>query len=400
MRCGARGLIATLAIAACARTPAGPAAKPPASAAKTPAPAAKPNVWKDTTNPNAVTAIAFGGDVVYALTYTGHVRVWAGDAQPVRTLAIEHVLALAEDGSVAVTTAKEGEYGDRLQVWALPALTPIYAHSFEHGINSVLAVSAGAVALLVNTGYRTNPNEGIPQLPPPRWFGEIWSFTRGSIGVPGGRMDNCGEHAAFSADGRRFVCEKEFGAVSWLDLESGRSASPDLALDWYPPRRAEKENELDLAPRRLPSISLPPYFVLSVRLSANGDDVFVTYTRMSADADGPTRPPPPAWRLERWKPAADTGRGPVVRLAATDADAYTQLLAISGDGRLAVLGSHKEPLVVRRAPRYDAQQLAAGVSVAAAVSADGSRIVSGHWDGSLRLWDASTGRLLATAAGS
>jgi hypothetical protein len=117
---------------------------------------------------------------------------------------------------------------------------------------------------------------------------------------------------------------------------------------------------------------------------------------LSGDGEGPASRHD-AWRLERWTPAAETGRGPVVRLAATGADVYTDLLAISGDGRLAVLGSHKEPLVVRRAPGYEAQKLAAGASMAAAVSADGLRIVSGHQDGSLRLWDAASGRLLATA---
>ena len=49
MRRGARIAIAIAmrAVAACARTPG--------------ARGGKPNVWKDRTNPNAVTAIAFGG---------------------------------------------------------------------------------------------------------------------------------------------------------------------------------------------------------------------------------------------------------------------------------------------------------------------------------------------------
>jgi hypothetical protein len=332
---------------------------------------------------------------VYALTYAGRVRAWTGDTQPVRTLALEHVLALAEDGSVAVTAAKEGQHGDRVEILALPAATPLYHHSFEHGIEKVLAVSARAIALLVNTGYTTNPYEGIPQLPAPRWSFEMWSFTDDGIGLRGSTV-SCDEHARFSADGLRFICAKDFGWVRWLDLESGSSASPELAIDWLPPSRSEREDELEMAPRGRPSISPPPYFLLSLQLSANGRDVFVAYTRMSADGDGPAQTSP-GWRLERWTPAADTGRGSVARLATLDADAYTRLLAISGDASLAVLGSHSEPLVIRRAPGYEPQQLPAGASTAAAVSADGSRIVSGHQDGSLRLWDAASGRLLATA---
>ena len=224
------------------------------------APGGKPNVWKDRTNPNAVTAIAFGGEVVYALTYAGRVRAWTGDTQPVRTLALEHVLALADDGSVAVTAAKEGQHGDRVDIWALPAATPLCHHSFEHGIEKVLAVSARAIALLVNTGYTTNPDEGIPQLPPPRWSFEMWSFTDDGIGVRGSTV-SCDEHARFSADGLRFICAKDFGWVRWLDSrerELGitgarhRLASPESIASAKTSPRWRREDAL-------PSRPLPIY---------------------------------------------------------------------------------------------------------------------------------------------
>jgi hypothetical protein len=104
------------------------------------------------------------------------------------------------------------------------------------------------------------------------------------------------------------------------------------------------------------------------------------------------------WRLERWTPGRAAGDpGIVARLAETDASSVERLLAASGDGTLLVLTSPRGALVARRAPRYAAETLSAETATAAAVSRDGARIVTGHADGSLRLWEGPTGRLIATA---
>ena len=369
---GARCTTAILIIAACARPSAPPAATAPAAH-----------------NRNAISTVAFAGDVVVALTEEGRLRVWNGDATPMRALDLEHVAVLAEDGSVAVTGVEEGKQGGaRLDVWALPSLTHLHSRSFEHGVREVLAASARAAVLKVNTGYRGDPNSE-PSVPPPRWYGGLWTFATDAERM---RQDfrRCDEAVAFSADGRRVVCRGEFSEITWIDLESGRYSSPQLALDWLPraPARAEDEEE-EIRPNPHRVLPRPPYFILSLRPSANGDDVYVTYRRTGEGDEHPT-----GWRLERWTPMPRADSGPVARIAASHADANTRLLAVSPDGGVLVLA---DPLMVRRGPRYGVQELAASGTMAAAFSPDGKRFVSGHADGTLKIWDAGTGRLLATS---
>lgn len=378
MRGAWRWLLASLVIAACARKPTVVA---PTSAAR----------WTSPSNPNSVAAVAFAGDVIYALTDGGRLRVWSGGAQAPRTLALQPVLALAGDGSVAVTATKEGKHGDRLVVWALASETPLCARSFDQRVYKVLALSATAAALRVDTGYTSDPNTGVPALPPPLDRGWLWRFGANTVG-PQTHFDNCDDLSTFSEDGRRFVCNRDFNAVMWLDLHSGMESFARLAPDWSPPPPLPRpESVMDFGtPGKPGGPPALPYGTLSLRLSPNGDDVYVAYWGTETHK---------GWRLERWVPHTYDDPGPVVRLAAVDDDlVFMRLLAVSRDGRLAVLGVHEQPLVLRRAPQYDAQPLAARSATAAAVSRDGARVVSGHADGSLRLWDAPTGRLLATAA--
>jgi WD40 repeat protein len=137
--------------------------------------------------------------------------------------------------------------------------------------------------------------------------------------------------------------------------------------------------------------------VLSVRLTPNGRDVYVTYDRPQPRPEEPSAPSRERWRFDRWSSEPAGGKpSPVVRLAATATDEYTQLLAISADGQLAVL-SERGALTVRRAPRYESERLASEWASAAAVSRDGTRIAIGYLDGRLQLWDARTSRPIAAA---
>jgi hypothetical protein len=314
-------------------------------------------------------------------------RAWTGDATPIRTLDVDHVVALAADGSVAVTWAGDSKPGDRLDVWALPSLTHLHSRSFEHGVKAVLAVSARAALLQVNTGIRGDPYSE-PSVPPPRWYGKLWTFATNNEEMQQG-FRRCHESAAFSADARRVICRGQFSEVTWIDLQTGGYKSPQLAADWTPPQDEDEEEEEIAPPVRREIIPHHPYFILSLRLGANGDDVYVTYSRTARGDEHAT-----GWRLDRWTPGMNGTSDLVVRLAATDADVSSQLLAASRDGSLLILA---DPLAIRRAPRFEAQELPVRGASAAAVSPDGKRIVSGHFDGTLRIWDAGTGRLLATA---
>jgi hypothetical protein len=397
---GARCTIALLAIAACARAPAAPAPKPqPPTASATPAPKAQapapsaPVVLRDG-GQDIVGTVAFRGGDVYALTWGGRLRVWTGDARPARTVDLGRVLALAEDGSVAATKTKDGDDSERLEVWALPAVKRVQTRSFEHGINQVLALSRVAAYVRLNFhnhGYRSDG--AVMSKPPPDWYDVFWNFAADTVDE--NRVYACDPFVPvpglfmFSADGRRFACTNAAADVAWRDLRSGDYGAPELARDWMPP--PPKDSELDLSLRRKPGgFHAAPYWVLSLRLTPDGKDVYVTYNRREEEGGG--------WRLERWTPSKTNRPGRITRLASEDAGASTKLLAISGDGRLAVLGwGVREPLTIRRAPRYQAEPLASDTASAAAISTDGRRIASGHNDGSLRLWDARTGRLIATA---
>jgi len=392
----ARATIALLAIAACARTPATPAAKAPVAAPAAKAPAAEPFVPGSAADPSmkVSTDVVFAGDVVYALTRGGRLYAWSGDEQPIRPLALEGVLALAADGSVAATKTKDGEDADRMDVWALPALTRVQSRKFAHGINTVIAVSRLAAYVRINFhnhGYRSDG--ALMAMPPPLYFDAFWTFA--SDAVLENRWFPCDPPFVmpglfmFSADGRRFACTDGGSDVIWRDMASGELASAKLARDWMPPPPPpgwEHEMTAEKKPR---GRGTPLYWVLSLRLTPDGNDAYVTYHRDEFQGRG--------WRFEHWTPGKPGEAGRIERLAATDATTNTRLLAISGDGTLAVLGLWRESLVVRRAPRWEAELLAADGAAAAAVSTDGTRIASGHLDGSLRLWDAATGRLIATA---
>lgn len=396
MRRGARCcLIAALASVACARTPAPPAAAPPAT------PVAAPPAAPADTGRNAITDALFRNDgEIWALTRDGRVRVWSGDAQPARALALEHVLALAPDGSVAATKTQDGPDSDRLDLWALPMLTRVASRSFEHGIWQVLAVSTTAAALRINF-HEHGPHDDCcePALRPPPWYGVLWYVATDAVVED--RNDPCHDQSVlrdifqFSADGRRLVCSGGSG-VHWLDLPTGRSSGPTLAPEWIPPARPERELEWQ-APTKARPRGTPIYDVLSVRLTPNGRDVYVTYDRPQPRPEEPSAPSRERWRFDRWSSEPAGGKpSPVVRLAATATDEYTQLLAISADGQLAVL-SERGALTVRRAPRYESERLASEWASAAAVSRDGTRIAIGYLDGRLQLWDARTSRPIAAA---
>jgi hypothetical protein len=63
-----------------------------------------------------------------------------------------------------------------------------------------------------------------------------------------------------------------------------------------------------------------------------------------------------------------------------------------------VLADDGAALTVRRAPGYEPERLAGDgmtAATAAVLSPDGDRVVTGHADGRLRLWDVRSGRPLA-----
>ena len=327
--------------------------------------------------PPTVATVAMAGDVAYALR-SGRLDAWRTSERAARPVGLGPPLALAEDGSVVVTSKREGR-GTRLEVWALDARTRVATGLFTDGIERVLGISRVAVALRVKYPAPAEPETAFIQVPERRSYGALWTLAR-DIAPLQRSIDQCGAAFAVSADGARFACE-DGGGLVWVDTGANRRADVVLAPDWATPD----------APARLPmTFQFLPHEVLSLRLGADGSDVYVTYYGTQDHA---------GWRLERWVPGAapEGAPGSVTRLASADRD-WARLLAVSLDGGLLVLGGGGEPLTVRRAPRYQLERLDAGAATAtaAALSLDGRRLVTGHADGHLRLWDAPSGRLLAT----
>jgi WD40 repeat protein len=241
---------------------------------------------------------------------------------------------------------------------------------------------------------RPEESEGthaIRAVPQPVSYSALWQLAPNTVTRYRG-LEGCGWGAfAMSADAARFVCES-FG-LTWADTRKNRARFVDLAPDWTPaaPRSGPAD---DLNYHSTPSYVPYPYAVLSLRLGSGASDVYVTYRRTDAGE---------GWRLERWTPesfpgeAPPWGHGSVTRLASADRG-RARLLALSPDGRLLVLADDGAALTVRRAPGYEPERLAADgmtAATAAVLSPDGERIVTGHADGRLRLWDVRSGRPLA-----
>ena len=210
---------------------------------------------------------------------------------------------------------------------------------------------------------------------------------------------------ALSRDGRALACLfTEHGdeqVLLWGDLAHGNRFLPEPAPEW--PRKYEGDWEDD------PNCSAPicragrrvvsPLRITSMQFPPEGDAIVYTYYGLSFEPLYEQGTPQHGWRLERWTPGGSAKRaGRVDRLAQSPDTLCAKLLAVSAGGGLAVLGGEVVHASVRRAPRYDAEPLGQdAVALAAALSPDGARILTGHPDGRLRLWDARTLALIATS---
>lgn len=354
--------------------------------------------------PDPIEAVALSGQSAYGVTGSGRLVVW-GMNSPARDLAAASFVALSADGAVALTSAPipGSESARSFEAWELPSKRVLHRVTLPDGGVALAVSSTGALLRAALPPNRCKGKfcddlvEGDLAWTPPTSELVEWRFASGQTerAVPA----NC-ERPLLSRDGGRLACvvgQDDLVSVSnrtspehWYTVEPGK--------DWAPPpdpRRDESSNHPVIS-RLYDDHWLE---VTGMRLPPTGDDVFVSYRALNIHTVERGIAIRRGWRLERWsRDPARSGRGRFTRLAESQQSLCVGVLAVSDDGGLVVLGGRRHALSVRRAPRYEPEPLAAAAAAAvAAVSADGARILSGHDDGILRLWDARTGALIASS---
>jgi hypothetical protein len=363
---------------------AGPAPPPPLAAnpvfpTLTPAPPP---------HPEAIHFVALQEGVAYALTAAGRLRTWDITRGTEGALDREHFVALASSGTVALTRAPLGATGDELAAWAVPSNRRLQIRRFEDGVR-VLGISESVALLDANYPRSTCTGPwcgGIPKVLPALSRTVLWNFASGDLDEVQGWMSECMAATAAWLDRERVVCAHNWMVLSERAGHKYRFASPpEMAPEWKPPP------ETDLLPGEEPT---PWIWFTSSVIARGSSDVYLSYTDIDRKRE---------WRVERWTPDLATttewASGTLTRLAVDATHFRSRVLAASPDGKVLVLGGWREPLVLRRNPGYGPETLAEdSTNVVASMSDDGARVLTGHEDGTLRLWDVGTRRVIASTS--
>lgn len=344
---------------------------------------------------DAIRDVALREGVAVARTNSGRLLSWNPALHVPRALGAPYFAALSSDGSIAVrwrpnreaTAGGATRRGADLEIWSLALRRSIVTRHFDYEVVAVLAVSPSIALLLVNWAqetYNSGPSAPPAKVQPDPWHTIAWNFEAGAIEQLA-QLRSCEERAVFSQDGARVACATSQGMVLSLDLVTHTySWPPPLAPDWQPPSNDDNDDD-DERRNILAAPRFRPYFFLrSVQLGVEPDSVYLTYVRTAHRQ----------WRLARWTPAL--GNRLDIIAAGLDRPAIA-VLAVAAKAELFVLGNGEGAAEILRAPEFRPETLAANAATCAAISIDGTRIVTGHRDGKLRLWDARTLSLLGAS---
>lgn len=318
-------------------------------------------------SPNEVIAVALVGSHVVARTEAYRVRVWNLENNSVSDLDREHVVGMANDGSVAVSAAPFGKSGQLIEAWNPLSKRSFGTQRFADGAE-VLAVSGTQV--LINAAYPAlTPAQLAQQVLPPRSHLVRWDLASSKPFDLG--PWEC-SYPLISSQGNRISCNLQV-----RDTKTGQQFyPPEIAPDWEP-RQFHCESP------KCSRFPLPAYHIHSSLFSPDGSTVYFAYSG---------RPEHSQSRVERW--TIESPKNSLERLAVTEARVYWSILTVSHDQRTIVLGGLRQPLQLLRAPNFSPKPLAAGSAIAATFSADDTQLITGHEDGHMRMWIAKTLELI------
>jgi hypothetical protein len=276
-------------------------------------------------------------------------RFDAGKTQRTRLLEQEGFVAIAPDGSVAVTHKKLEPRGSRVEVWDLATERLLRTRVFENGADRFL-VAKGAV-LLVEIDPPIPPG---PPMPPrsmvelPIVDATLWNLRSDQLRKVRGFDRHPSVDCRFAPAGLRLACANWRGLL-WRDFDDPQwDGSIVLAPEWKEPR-----TDVELTYKSKPQAEPPGTFWESLAWTGDGNRIVLAYARLGDS---------PECRLERWTlgDQANASKSSE-RLATVHRRCNIKVLTASRDGNQFVTSE---------------------------------RFVTAHRDG-LQLWDAQTLGLLA-----
>jgi hypothetical protein len=338
---------------------------------------APPPTWEA---PNYILQLAARDQLVFAYTMAHKICRWDTTAGEIRMLPESDFLSMAPDASVAARTKKTD--ANRIDVIDLETGRLRATRTFDNPVKSVRAMAEHWA--WISLSIPSNPSMPPTSIVLPDSESGLWRFD--SDQAPSFGLDFQSSNIIVPRGGEWIGYASASQVHVAMLAEPGRRVSVTLAPEWRPPKKREVVEKNDY-PRK-PSPQFEDWiFPISMAPIGESGEVMLGYGRLGE---------PRECRLERWTPdlTSDT-RGKFVRLATAYGRCSITVLATSDDGVIAVTSEMVTPVALRRAPRYEAEALTSEPATSIVFLAGGTRVVTGHRDGRMRLWDTQTRALLA-----
>jgi len=338
--------------------------------------------------PVPIVELATHEDLVYARSANGRLYCWNTTAGDTKAFKPEGFVAIAPDGSVAVTHKKLDPRGSRVEVWDLARERLLRTRVFENGAERFSVVN-GSV-LLVESAPPSPVHPAVPMPMPsivltPIVHTTLWDPRTDQLRKGWNFEANYWAGCRFSPSALRVACA-DSRDLSWRDLDRPEwGGSIALAPEWVPIEKPRTEDAPTF--KRKPQTELPWTLWEALAWTGDGNRIVLAYARAGD---------PPECRLERRTLGnmAKVGKG-VERLATVHRRCNIRVLAASRDGNRFVTSEYGPHLVLRRAPKFEAIEVAPSEATQAAFLSRDGRFVTVHRDGYLQLWDTQTLGLLA-----